>query len=103
MDTNVWIDRLYDDETITEGLEDVEAEQVLSWAENHLATCESEQDALHLLNDVRLLSRYVQEGGSFEHLFTALRANSPGAPAIDGGPHPGELDPGTETLYPPEY
>ena len=99
MDTNTWIDRLYDDESITDGLDDAEAEQILSWAENHLTTCESEQDALHLINDVRLVSRYVQEGGNFEHLFTALRANAT-RDAIVGGPSPGDLDPGTETIYP---
>jgi hypothetical protein len=101
MDTNTWIERLYDDESITDGLADLEAEQVLSWAENHLATCESEQDALHLLNDVRLLSRYVQEGGSFEHLFAALRASALQVP-VTGEPAPGELDLGTESIYPPE-
>lgn len=101
MDTNTWIDRLYDDATITDGLAGPEAEQVMSWAENHLATCESEQDALHLFNDIRLLSRYVQEGGSFEHLFTALRASALQVP-VAGVPAPGELDAGTETIYPPE-
>ena len=101
MDTNTWIDRLYDDEALTEGLDDAEAQQILSWAENHLATCESEQDALHLIEAVRLLGRYVHEGGNFEHLFTALKANSTRIAVAGGTPAPGELDPGTETLYPP--
>jgi hypothetical protein len=87
---------------MTDGLADDEAELVLSWAENHLSTCDSEQDARHLLDAVRLLSRYVQEGGNFEHLFAALKTNSSQPPVSGGAPAPGELDPDTETIYPPE-
>ena len=100
METNVWIDRLYEDEALTDGLADGEAELVLSWAENHLATCENEQDARHIIDAVRLLSRYVQEGEHFEQLFAALKANS-GRTAGDA-PCPGELDANTETIYPPD-
>ena len=98
MEANTWIDELYDDPAITEGLGLEEAELVRSWAENHLSTCENEPDARHLLDAVRLLSRYVQEGENFEQLFTALRANA--APPVSNAPCPGDLDSSTETLYP---
>ena len=98
MESNVWVDQLYGDEAVTEGLADDEVEQVLSWAENHLSACENEADARHLLDSVRLLSRYVQEGENFEHLFTALKANT--APRPGDTPMPGDLDPGVETIYP---
>lgn len=98
MEANTWIDELYDDVAITEGLAGEEAELIRSWAENHLAACESEPDARHLLDSLRLLSRYVQEGESFEQLFTALKANT--APPITQNPCPGDLDSSTETLYP---
>jgi hypothetical protein len=91
MNTNTWIDRLYEDEGLTDGLADDDAELLLSWAENRLATCESDQDALHLFDALRLLSRYVEEGENFDHLFAALKANSTG-----------QADPATETIYPPE-
>jgi hypothetical protein len=102
MESNRWIDRLYDDEAMTDGLADNEAEMVLSWAENHLATCESEQEALHLLDNVRLLSRYVQEGENFDHLFTALKANASRPAVVGDAPCPGDRDAGTETIYPPD-
>ncbi|MBC8145474.1 MAG: hypothetical protein H7X80_07800 [bacterium] len=83
---------------MTEGLADDEAQSILSWAENHLAACENEGDALRLLDSVRLLSRYVQEGGLFDHLFTALKANT--APRSSVVPEPGDLDSSVETIYP---
>jgi hypothetical protein len=102
MDTNPWIDRLYDDETLTDGLNDDDAELVMSWAENHLAACFSEQEALHLLDQIRLMSRYVEEGEPFEQLFAALKATTTRDPASGDSPYPGELDPDTDIIYPPD-
>ena len=103
METSLWIERLYNDESLTSNIEDDDAEQLLQWSESHLATCGSEVEALRLFDALRLLNRYVGEGESFEQLLAALRANmlrSEGELAVPRRPE--DLGPEVESIYPPD-
>ena len=51
---------------------------------------------------VRLLNRYVKEGGAFEQLFTALRANTFRSEAESLTERPEELGPEMDAIYPSE-
>ena len=101
MNSDTWIDRLYNDESLTDNLEDDDAERLLSWAESQLMECDSDGAAQQLIESIRLLDHYVGEGESFDELFTAMRANSlarthdpaPGTP-------PEMADPLLDDIYP---
>jgi hypothetical protein len=103
MNCDHWIDQLYSDHSLTDNLEGEDSERLRSWSESQLAECESQVEATRLLDTIRLLNRYVREGGAFEDLFIALRANMLRAGMhFPSSVHPDELDPELEKLYPDE-
>lgn len=77
MNADIWIDRLYDDSSLTDNLQDHDAERLLSWAESQLMECDSDGAAQQLIESIRLLDHYVGQGRSFNELFLALKANTP--------------------------
>jgi hypothetical protein len=101
MNTDLWIDRLYNDESLTDNLEDEDAERLLSWAESQLIECDSDGSAQQLIESIRLLDHYVGEGESFDELFGALKANSfscrPDAPLASPTD---DADPMMSDMYP---
>lgn len=100
MDSDETIDRLYSDEALTDNLEDDQAEQLLSWAESHLASCGTGKEAARLFDSIRLLNRYVKEGEPFDGLFVALRANTLRSETTDLSIHPVSIDPDMANTYP---
>lgn len=102
MDRDATIDRLYSDESLTDNLEDNDAEELLSWAESHLASCGTGKEAERLFDSIRLVNRYVKEGESFEGLFVALRANTLRSETGDLSIHPTSIDPDIANTYPLE-
>lgn len=85
MNTDTMIERLYQDESLIRNLHGSQAEQVLNWAEARIEECESDTEFQRLLEELRLLNRYVGQGGMFHQIFAMLRQGAltrrPGAPA----------------------
>ena len=100
MDRDETIDRLYSDESLTDNLEDDDAEELLSWAESHLASCGTGKEAERLFDSIRLVNRYVKEGEPFEGLFAALRANTLRSETGDLSIDPTSFDPDMANTYP---
>lgn len=90
MDSSLWIDRLYSDESLADNLTDAEAERLLRWGESRLAACASEEEARSLFDTIRELNRRTGEGEPFESLISALESESP-LDAPDSGRDPHEL------------
>lgn len=76
MNTDPMIAKLYQDESLIACLNGSQAEQLLNWAEGRVLECESRDEFEHLLKELRLLNRYVAQGGRFEHIFAMLRQES---------------------------
>ncbi|MBX7216664.1 MAG: hypothetical protein K1X90_06790 [Candidatus Kapabacteria bacterium] len=76
MNTDIWVDRLYADPSLTDNLQDNDAERLLSWTESQLMECDSDGTARQLIESIRLLNRYVGQGRPFDELFLALKANT---------------------------
>jgi hypothetical protein len=102
MDREQSINRLYNDESLTDNLADDEAEELLSWAESHLASLGTDKDAERLLDSIRLVNRYVKEGEPFEGLFVALRANALRSETDDLSIERNAIDPDIANTYPEE-
>lgn len=77
MNADIWIDRLYEDSSLTDNLQDRDAQRLLSWAESQLMECDSDGAAQQLMESIRLLDHYVGQGRPFDELFLALKANTP--------------------------
>ncbi len=77
MDSSFWLDRLYADESLTDNLEDPEAELLLRWGESRLLVAVSDQDAEALLAMIREVNRRVGEGEAFEPLMAHLASQFP--------------------------
>jgi len=73
MNTEMMIDKLYQDESLIANLHGSQAEQILNWAEARAEECESETEFERLLDELRLVNRYVAQGGTFYQLFAMLR------------------------------
>ncbi len=73
MTTDEMILRLYNDSSLIRFLHPAQAEQVLSWAEGGLQECTSEIEFRRFCDELRLLNRYVAQGGRFDHIFAMLR------------------------------
>lgn len=76
MNTTMLFERLYQDTSLTANLDGTQAEQLLNWASSQIEECTSEAQFQRLLEEVRLLNRYVAQGGEFEHLLATLRQGS---------------------------
>lgn len=77
MDSSLWLDRLYDDESLTDNLDDSEAERLLRWGESKLAASLSDHDAEAIIDTIRELNRRVGKGEAFEPLISLLEVESP--------------------------
>jgi hypothetical protein len=99
MDRDETIDRLYSDESLTDNLDDSDAEELLSWAESHLASG-GDRDGERLIDAIRLVNRYVKEGEPFEGLFVALRANTLRTETEDLSIPRTAIDPDIANTYP---
>lgn len=77
MNTDIWVDRLYADPSLTDNLQDNDAERLLSWTESQLMECDSDGAARQRIEAIRLLNHYVGQGRPFDELFLALKANTP--------------------------
>lgn len=100
MNTDIWIDRLYQDASLTDNLQDQDAERLLSWAESQLMECDSDGTARQLLESIRLLDHYVGQGRTFDELFLALKANTPGLHPSTPTQAPSSADPNLLEQYP---
>jgi hypothetical protein len=101
MNCDIWIEQLYNDEGLTADLGPDDLERLQSWSESRLAACDSEVEAVRLIDSIRLLNRYVKEGEPFDDLFTALRANFMRTVIDSEVPlHPELPDPELESIYP---
>jgi hypothetical protein len=67
-----FLDRLHNDESLTDNLTDDEAEQLLAWAEGCLEVASSEEGAELIIDDLRRLNHDVGDGKEFGELFAAL-------------------------------
>ena len=72
MSPSFWIDRLYDDESLTDNLTDAEAARILKWAESRMTSCSSSEEAEKVIAALRQVNRLAGEGHPFEDLFAAL-------------------------------
>ncbi len=95
---STWVDRLYTDTSLVDRLDDDEVQRLMTWAESRLESVDSDQEAERLLASIRLLNRYAGEGGAFEELFAALRANA-STPNRSTSP-PDDFDPEITKVYP---
>ena len=77
MDSSLWLDRLYSDESLTDNLADSDAERLLRWGESRLASCNSEPQAEAIVDTIRDVNRRVGEGEEFEPLICRLELESP--------------------------
>ena len=73
MMTTKMIDRLYSDVSLTSNLHPEQTEQLLSWAEGYVQEYASTLVFDRFCDELRLLNRYVGQGGRFDHLFAQLR------------------------------
>ena len=73
MTTDEMIQSLYNDISLTSALLPDQAEQLLSWAEGGIQECRSSAEFQRFRHQLRLMNRYVEQGGRFEHLFAMLR------------------------------
>ena len=76
MNTTMLFERLFQNHSLTANLNGSQAEQLLNWASAQIEECTSEAQFQRLLEDVRLLNRYVAQGGDFEHMLATLRQGS---------------------------
>lgn len=76
MNTNPLFDRLYNDRSLFTNLNTSQTEQLLSWVEGQIEECQSEAEFQRLLEEIRLLNRYVAQGSAFDHLLVSLRHGS---------------------------
>lgn len=76
MDISLWIDRLYEDESLSDNLEQEEAQRLFSWAEKRLSECVSNEGAETIIGVVRRVGRLVEQGASFERLLAILEKNT---------------------------
>jgi hypothetical protein len=71
-DSSPWIDRLRDDEALTDNLDDAQAERLLAWGEKELAASTSDGDADRVLAAMRDVNRRAGEGEAPEELIAGL-------------------------------
>jgi hypothetical protein len=100
MNSDLWIDQLYSDESLTDHITREDAERLRSWSESYMAGCDTEVEASRLMDAIRLLNRYVKEGEPFDDLFAALRANFMRTVSDASSIHPDAADVALENLYP---
>jgi|GEM_PF-3569284 len=72
MNPALLIERLRDDEGLTDNLGDDEAEVLLQWGERRLALCASEEEAGEVIGMIRAVNREAGRGGRFAELFSQL-------------------------------
>lgn len=65
IDRQIWIDRLYEDESLSSNLTDEERLKVLTWGEQAIEKCSNELEAAEVIRSVRRIDRFVARGGRF--------------------------------------
>jgi hypothetical protein len=71
-DSSPWIDRLHDDEALTDNLDDAQAERLLAWGEKELAASTSDDEAERVIAAMRDVNRRAGEGEAPDELIAGL-------------------------------
>ncbi|MEO5928931.1 MAG: hypothetical protein ABIR47_03270 [Candidatus Kapaibacterium sp.] len=79
MDIQPFLDRLRDDEALTDNLTDEQATPLLAWGESRLEKAATDGEAREVIETIRRINRCVGDGEEFEKLF-------PVAPAAEEPP-----------------
>ena len=76
-DSSPWIDRLRDDEALTDNLDDDQARRLLGWGERQLDAATSDADAERVLTTMRELNRRAGDGEEPARLLAELERPEP--------------------------
>lgn len=64
-DPQLWLDRLFEDESLGGNLTDDERDRLLAWGERRLMACDSDEQAERVVKSMRRIDRLVARGGRF--------------------------------------
>ena len=81
MDIQPFLDRLRDDESLTDNLTDEQATPLLAWGEARLEKAATDDEAREVIETIRRINRCAGEG-----IPPVIPPAEPGAPAPDKNP-----------------